>query len=317
VTLLVVMYHYVRDFPRTPWPRIHGVHVDDFRRQLVTLGERYEWATAESAVAFLEGRYHPARPLCLLTFDDGLKEHYAIVTPILRDAGIQGVFLVHTSGPDGQVAAVHKNHFLLAAVPFDRYRREFGERLADRRAGTRVHVDDQEVRRFYRWDTIDVARFKYLANFKVPAPIRDAILDELFDTHLGDERAFARALYVTWPEACDMQTAGMVIGGHSHRHVPLPALAPDDKRADLTRCATRLREQLRPQPLWPFSYPYGDVDSPAIATLRELGFACAFTTAVGENDAGAELFRIRRIDPKDIAGVPAASVSGQPCTSSL
>jgi peptidoglycan/xylan/chitin deacetylase (PgdA/CDA1 family) len=59
---------------------------------------------------------------------------------------------------------------------------------------------------------------------------------------------------------------------HSHHHFPLSALEPADKRTDLTRCASRLREQLLPQPLWPFSYPYGDVDAAAIALLRDLGF---------------------------------------------
>jgi peptidoglycan/xylan/chitin deacetylase (PgdA/CDA1 family) len=111
-----------------------------------------------------------------------------------------------------------------------------------------------------------------------------------------------------------MQAAGMVMGGHSHRHLPLPALARGEKRRDLTRCASRLREQLRPQPLWPFSYPYGDVDVPAIEMLRDLGFACAFTTAVGDNQAGAELFRIRRIDPKDVVGALTVPAAGQPCT---
>ena len=87
--LYVVMYHYVRDLPHTPFPRIKGMLTSAFRQQLTALQSLYEMATLESALDFLRGRYTPSRPLCLLTFDDGLKEHYTDVTPILVDTGVQ------------------------------------------------------------------------------------------------------------------------------------------------------------------------------------------------------------------------------------
>ena len=310
--LHVVMYHYVRDLPRTRWPRIHALLVDDFRKQVAMLKDAYEMATLESALAFLEKRYRPERPLCLLTFDDALKEHYAEVTPILQDAGVQGVFMVQTSGPEGSVAAVHKNHFLLAAVEFDEYRRRFMARLESLACGRRAEPGDHQVRLVYRWDPLEVARFRYILNFMVPEPIRQQILGELFDEYLGSERAFAGHLYIDWAEAREMQGAGMVIGGHSHGHAALPGLADEEKRADLEQSAALLRQHLRHQESWPFSYPYGAVDDGTVAILRELGFACAFTTAVETNEAGADPFRIGRVDPKDIH----ESLGLQPCTSS-
>jgi peptidoglycan/xylan/chitin deacetylase (PgdA/CDA1 family) len=310
--LHVVMYHYVRDLPRTRWPRIHAVLLDDFRRQISVLSDAYEMATLESALAFLDGRYRPRRSLCLLTFDDGLKEHYATVTPILHDAGVQGVFMVQTSGPEGKVAAVHKNHFLLAAVDFEEYRARFLARLESLWHGPRADVDNHDVRRAYRWDSLEIARFKYLVNFIVAEPVRQQILDELFDEYLGSERPFAGHLYVNWEEAREMQSAGMVIGGHSHDHASLPALTDDAKRADLTRSTALLRDNLDPQPAWPFSYPYGAVDDATVTILRELEFACAFTTAFGTNAARADPFHIGRMDPKDVAR---PSQVLHPCTS--
>jgi peptidoglycan/xylan/chitin deacetylase (PgdA/CDA1 family) len=310
--LHVVMYHYVRDLSRTRWPKLHAVLLDDFRRQVSALSDGYEMATLESALAFLDGRYRPRRSLCLLTFDDGLKEHCAAVTPILHDAGVHGIFMVQTSGPEGKVAAVHKNHFLLAAVDFEEYRARFLARLESLCHGPRAAFDNHDVRRAYRWDSLEIAQFKYLVNFIVAEPVRQQILDELFDEYLGSERPFAVHLYINWAEARDMQSAGMVIGGHSHDHASLPALADEAKRADLTRSVALLRDHLNPQPAWPFSYPYGAVDDTTVAILRELGFACAFTTALGTNATGADPFRIGRMDPKDVAR-PSSVL--QPCTS--
>src|SRR6267142_7020306 len=96
-SLRVVMYHYVRDLPNTSFPRIKGMLISDFRQQLVALQNQYEMATLESALDFLQGVYSPSRDLCLLTFDDGLKDHYSEVTPILVDFGVQGIFFVITS----------------------------------------------------------------------------------------------------------------------------------------------------------------------------------------------------------------------------
>ena len=119
-TLSVVTYHYVRDLPRSQFPNIKGLLLSDFRRQVDTLASQYEMATLESALAFINGDYQPSRDLCLLTFDDGLKEHYREVTPILEDRGIQGVFFLTTTCiEDHRVVLVHKNHFLSASLDFD------------------------------------------------------------------------------------------------------------------------------------------------------------------------------------------------------
>lgn len=304
VRLNVVMYHYVRDLSRTHFPRIKGLLTDDFRQQVGLLSESHEMATLESALAFLAGRYQPARDLCLLTFDDGLKDHYTDVLPILTGRRIQGLFFVITSCPEGRVVSVHKNHFLMATLDFEEYRQAFSRRLAELSPETSTEVDSEQVRRTYRWDKPEVAVFKYLLNFHLPEALRDRILDDLFVEYLGDERAFARELYLSWDEAREMQALGMLIGGHSHSHVALATMDADRQRTDLETCRGMLHDQLRPQSLWPFSYPYGksnSFDSLTVRTIRDLGFACAFATEVGGNQVGQDMFSIRRIDTKDIA----------------
>ena len=321
MALHVVMYHYVRDLPRTRFPRIKGMLTDDFRDQVASLSERYEMATLESALAFLRGEHVPQRDLCLLTFDDGLKDHYTDVLPILIEQRIQGLFFVITAClEERRVVPVHKNHFLMAALEFDEYRRAFLARLADQSPSTglrtspetRTDVDKAQARRTYRWDTPEVASFKYLLNFQLPVDLRDQVLHALFVTYLGDEASFAGELYLSWDEAREMQSAGMLLGGHSHSHVPLATLSDERQQLDLKTCADLLRDRLNGQALrqgsgqawWPFSYPYGKADSfneATVEVLRKLDFICAFATEVGPNGAGQDVFRIRRIDPKDVA----------------
>jgi peptidoglycan/xylan/chitin deacetylase (PgdA/CDA1 family) len=303
--LWVVMYHYVRDLPRTRFPRIKGMLTADFEKQVDRLGERYEMATLESALAFFRGAYHPQRDLCLLTFDDGLKEHYTDVLPILAERHIEGQFFMITRCPEeGRVVPVHKNQFLMAALPFDEYKRAFLERLGEASPDASTEVDVTKAAGAYRWDTPDVAAFKYLLNMRLPEALRDIILDALFAEYLGDEAEFARQLYLSWDEAREMQAQGMLIGGHSHSHMALAALNDESRRTDLESCAQLLRTRLCPQARWPFSYPYGQshtFNPLTVQTIRDLGFACSFATAVGPNEVSQDPFSIRRIDPKDVA----------------
>lgn len=301
--LNVVMYHYVRDLPQTRYPRIQGLLSDDFERQVAWLAERHEMATLESALAFLAGEYQPARDLCLLTFDDGLKDHYTDVLPVLVERQIQGLFFVITSCLEGQVASVHKNHFLMALLGFEHYREAFLAHLAGLSPETGTEVDLEQVQRTYRWDAPEVAAFKYLLNFGLSKALRERILDDLFLEYLGVEDTFARELYMSWDEVRQMQGLGMVVGGHSHSHLALAMMEPDRQRADLETCAGMLHDRLNPQSIWPFSYPYGknnSFNSSTVETVQRLGFDCAFATEVGNNQIGQDLFSIRRIDTKDV-----------------
>jgi peptidoglycan/xylan/chitin deacetylase (PgdA/CDA1 family) len=302
--LRVVMYHYVRDLPRTRFPSLKGMLTSAFADQVARLAAQYEMASLESALAYLGNDYSPARDLCLLTFDDGLREHYTDVLPILAERKIQGIFgLITECVEEHRVALVHKNHFLMAGLDFATYEQGFRRQLAAGPADLDLAVDPAVARSTYRWDTPEVAEFKYLLNFKLPEPIKARILDRLFTEHLGDETAFARELYLSWEQAREMQQAGMLMGGHTHRHLALSSLSDAEQRSDLETCTRLLKNRLHAQALWPFTYPYGKRNSftPfSVATLRSLGYACAFATEVGDNQPGQDGFEIRRIDPKDV-----------------
>jgi peptidoglycan/xylan/chitin deacetylase (PgdA/CDA1 family) len=302
------MYHYVRDLPNTPLPRLKGMLTSTFRQQLRVLREYYELATLETALAFMQGTYTPARDLCLLTFDDGLKEHYTEVTPLLVEHGLQGVFFLITSCvQERRVVSVHMNHVLMATLDFAEYQQAFFQRLHTLTSlpAAMLQIDPHAAQRTYRWDTPEVATFKYLFNFVLTAEVRDQVVHSLFTDYIAPEASFAPSWYVSWDEARAMQDAGMVLGGHSHRHQPLAALSLVDLAQDVHTCQQLVQANLHPQLDWPFSYPYGKSDTfntHTIAYLRALGVTCAFCTEIGSNASGSDLFAIRRIDCKDAPG---------------
>lgn len=314
-TLHIAMYHYVLDPSRALFPRLKGMAFDDFRAQIAGLGSVFEMATLESALAFLNGAYEPKRNLCLLTFDDGLTDHFENVLPVLAERRLEGVFSVITGClEERRVADVHMNHLLMASVDFSEYRSAFLSELQqyDGKVPSPTAVDPAVARRTYIWDTQDVADFKYFYNFMLPADVREPVIRRLFERFIGPEAQIAPKLYLSWEQARAMQSAGMVIGGHSHRHLPLSAQGNDELEAELPLCRSLLESRLLPQNLWPFCYPYGkraSFNDFAVATLGRLGFCCGLSTEPGPVRPGTDLFNIGRLDCKVVMPQPLANAS--------
>jgi len=224
------------------------------------------------------------------------------VTPLLRERGIQGIFHVITGClEERRVAPVHMNHFLMAALDFEIYKRTFFqemEGLTGEETGTPA-FDAEAARRTYPLDTQAVAEFKYLFNFILDSVLRDRVVTRMFEAHLGDPASFSESLYLNWDEARKMQADGMVIGGHTHDHRPLATLPEDQLESDTRLCRELLRTRIGEQPLWPFCYPYGRQNSfnnAAVRSIQREGFDCAFTTESGSNQPGIDLYRIHRVD---------------------
>lgn len=302
--LVIIMYHYVRNFPETSFPRLKGILTTKFQEQVTLLSKQYEMASLESALVFLQGEYTPKKNLCLLTFDDGLIDHYTDVFPILTEKTISGVFFLTTSSIEHKrVIFVHKNHFLLAHLGFDNYKQCFLEKLTKILPNIQLETRASNLRQVYRWDPLPIASFKYLINYQLPLKLRDEILDILFKKYIGDETGFAGQLYMQWSMAREMQTEGMIIGGHTHHHDVLSELDTQQQQNDLATCRQLLDERLHGQSLWPFSYPYGKAlsyNTTSVKIIKALKFNCAFASEVGHNEVGQDIYAIRRVDPKDV-----------------
>lgn len=298
------MYHYVRNPLETSHKGIKSVTREEFRTQVEFLSTQYEMASVSSLVDYFAGNYFPKRDLCILTFDDGLKEHGGFVTEELSKRQIQGIFFIATMPlEESNVLPVHKNHFLLSDLGIQAYRDRFFAVLNERFPAADIDVDVVKVKKTYRWDDFDVASFKYLLNYKLHETVRDTVLDVVFNEAFGDQAAFSKELYLSYEELNRMIGEGMAIGGHSHKHRVLSRLNDVEQKEDISTCLQALRTHCVPQSHWTFSYPFGKKNTYsqyAIETLKQLGIELAFTTNISSSNASQSSFEIGRFDPKDI-----------------
>jgi peptidoglycan/xylan/chitin deacetylase (PgdA/CDA1 family) len=66
------------------------------------------------------------------------------------------------------------------------------------------------------------------------------------------------------------------IGAHTLTHPSLPALGPEEQRAEIAGSRERL-EELTGRPLESFAYPYGDYDRTTVRLVKRSGFRTACT----------------------------------------
>ncbi|MEQ9824850.1 MAG: polysaccharide deacetylase family protein [Puniceicoccaceae bacterium] len=303
--LTSVMYHYVRDVENSRFPGIKGISRQSFRRQIQELSSTYEIADAEKIREFFSGHREPgSRPLCALTFDDGFKEHADFVTEVCVDFGVTGQFYITTACiEEKRVLDVHKNHFLLAAMGVEAYAASVFHILKSEFGIDELPVEPSLVTRHYRWDRPEVARLKYLINYQLEPQLRSRLLALMFTSEFGDESAFASELYVSWEDLKSMKRAGMMIGGHSHRHQVMAELSENACIEDIQSCLGLLRTHIGRDAVNSFAYPYGKphtIPDGIETVLEQHGIDFAFSTIIGTSAPEDDRYCIRRIDPKDL-----------------
>jgi peptidoglycan/xylan/chitin deacetylase (PgdA/CDA1 family) len=292
-------YRQIRDLSR-PGLNLNGTPVEEFRNQVQELRAQFEIASLEASVDFLTGEYRPRRDLCLLTFDDGMKDHLHSALPFLLEQRIRGVFFLITSCLEERtVAPAHMNELLIAEMGIHTYAELFRTTVLAFRPDAMSHRSFDPGGAAASWETPDPSPLPYPFQAPIDPEVRDAAVRELFRTHIGPEEEIAPLLYLSWDEARRMQRAGMCMGGQAHQHKFLSTLTPPELMADLECCRRLLARNLAAQPVLPFAYPGGQKESfhvRAVRKLQELGFGCAFCADSGNNRRGTDVFTIGRTE---------------------
>lgn len=300
---LIAMYHYVRPMPSPGLPNFRAMDVAAFERQIDALAKDWTFISLLDYVeAFDGGKKLPAKS-CLLTFDDGVTDHYEHAFPILRRRGISGAFFA-TSGPirDHELLDVHIIQHLVArldAVELEKRLEETIRRAAPADSKTLLNPDAAEVGRVYHYEPdARTRRTKYILNFGLPQELQRRVTLEIFKDVFGDPTAFAKSFYLTPEQLRKMADGGMVIGSHGHRHVPMSRcnLAQKDEELRLSRDLLTLWTG---RPIDTFCFPWGNpsaIDAESEDVLRNLGYRCALTTLDGTNSGRISPFYLKRRD---------------------
>jgi peptidoglycan/xylan/chitin deacetylase (PgdA/CDA1 family) len=292
------MYHYVRK-SEPDLPSFRYLHVDDFAKQLDYFQERYGFVDREAfhdAVRTGE----PAKGV-VLTFDDGLADHYSYVYPLLKKRGLWGLFYV-PSGPYRRKALldVHRVHMLLGHLGGDALLQTLYERIepdmlieGSAKFGITTYLNQQNDQA--------TTEAKQLINYYVRPTFKESLLADIMQNVFGSEADLAARFYLTREQIREMADGGMGIGSHGQSHTLLSHLDANAQREEITESFAFLRAVCGEATDNSFCYPYGGDQSfnrDTVEVLKDCKISCAFSVEPRPIDA-ADLggrYRLPRYD---------------------
>ena len=311
----VVMYHYVRDLKNSRYPNIRGLDIEKFEKQIKFFKENYNFIRMEDLIEYYKNPKKKELPgkAILLTFDDGYKDHYTYVLPVLLENNIQGSFYIPTKCfQDKKVLDVNKIHFILESCidEEEKILKEIEEYLKKNK-DSRISLSYDDYFKEYavdsRFDKKEIIFIKRMLQVVLPEDYRKKLVDILFKKYvctIGDkiisERAFWEELYLTPEQIRMMEKLGMHIGFHSHDHVWLNSLSKEEQEFQIKSSINYFKEIGIKTEKMTLSYPYGGYNEESVELIKKYEIPLAFTTKVAIADLNKdENYALPRLDTND------------------
>jgi peptidoglycan/xylan/chitin deacetylase (PgdA/CDA1 family) len=303
-SLRIVMYHYVREIRNSEYPLIKGLELEGFKRQLDYLEAIYRIITAQQLIDFANGAGDIPDKACLLTFDDGYKDHVDNVLPELMKRKLQGSFFPPVKAiTEREMLNVNCVHFILASHP------DFAALIEEIREACLANgmSDDEFTSHWHRYgvasryDAKEVIFIKRMLQHVLPEEQRNHLSSLLFKKYVHEDmREFADTLYMSLDDTEKLVASGMYVGSHGYRHLWLNREPKHSQESEIDLSLDFLGKVGAPTENWIMCYPYGGYNNDTLDILRARKCSVGLTTRVGvaELDNG-RLLELARFDTND------------------
>ena len=297
-----VMYHYVRDLPNTEFPEIRGILTSKFEEQIIFLKKHFSFITVNDYAEFVQGKKILKPNSIMLTFDDGLKDHYTNVFPILKKHNIKATLYPLTNPITKKIVQpVQKVHFLFAKIGDDKFREEYNMILKTDfgKFFDKYEVNDKEIPGVnYRWDPPKVKNLKYMIGI-MPDDLKNKILNKIFPLHFDDEKSFSEELYLNKEEIKEMSEDGQEFGSHTLSHPILSSLNEEMQKEEIYE-SKKIIEKILNKKINSFCYPYGKYNETTLKLVKNASYTNGIIVNPEDNTKSTNLFEINRYDCNDI-----------------
>ena len=259
---------------------------------------------AEKVINFVKNGDNLPEKSCLLTFDDGYKDHFNFVLPELLKRNLQGSFFPPVKPViEREILDVNRIHFILAST--NNYKdliKDVNELCIehDITFSELIYLKSQ-YSISSRYDNADIMYVKHLLQHVLPEDIRKSISSKLFHTYVNrTELDFADELYLSFEETKKLIDSGMNVGSQGYRHLRLDKESNDSQSSEIDLSLKFLNEVGASTNNWIMCYPYGAYNDTTLRILTERNCAVGLTTKVGIAEVKSDYsFELSRFDTND------------------
>ena len=239
----IVYYHIIsNNNPEYYFPN-KALGVEDFRRQIKFFKKNFQVIKLDEALNLaFEGK--SLKNKLVITFDDGFKENYSVIAPILDEEKISATFFMISSCLDNK-DLMWRNKVLL----FEKYKTEDIRNVL---YGLSEDFNLPKVK-----ENQSILEWSFSA---WPMNIKEDIVNRLWKLAMPmkiSEYLEKHTPYCTSKEVKELHDSGFGIGSHSHTHPIFSKLTYEDFSDEILTCASRLSSIIGDD-VFTFSYPFGN-----------------------------------------------------------
>ena len=304
MTLDIVMYHYVRPISESRYPKIKGLELKSFQNQLDFFLKEKNLVSTDDVINAVTRSIELPKNAIWLTFDDGYKDHFDYVAPILEQKGIDAAFFpVSDCYENGSLLDVNKIHYIIASVDNDEslLTHLFASMKDEGLAKSDFDNLWNSTNKSSRYDSEVVIFFKRMLQKNLPLEMRQKILTRMFNNLVGrSQKEVSKELYMSKDNLISLSKKGFHIGSHTSSHIWLNSQTDLDQEKEITKSLDALRSIRNNVSNWIMCYPYGGYNAATLSILEKMGCALALTTTIGEADLSCQnIFELKRWDTND------------------
>jgi len=292
--ITIIFYHGFTQKAADPrgFENRHGnqLELSKFESHLKYLTDHHNVLSLSRLLDHLDRKEKPPENTVVVTFDDGYGSNHALAFPVLKKYGVPVEIFITTDFIEEKefLWPDRLEYALTRAEPFS------GE-IRDGDSAVRISTESREDR--IKTDESVRKLLKSIDQAKRPGIME--VLENEAGTKLGDAGEVpAEYRPLTWKGIREMTRSGLVsIGGHTRSHMIVARCGPERARRELEE-SKRIIEKKTEKTCATFAYPNGragDFNKRTGALLKELGYRCGLSAVRGYNDAGSDVFELKRI----------------------
>ena len=253
-------YHYLRlNKQSDPFPRILGTNIDEFQNHLSMLQKNYQLISLEDASNLSYGgiSFHKKNLGILITFDDGLSDHYT-AAKILSELNISAIFFIPTCILEEKLPANPTIiHYTIAVFGIEKFLKEFRESLVNNKLDSKLFDLQYSKSKDNLGETISRIKstFKYKLGYYDSRKILLDIYKNLFSS---EYKNMLSTIHLTESQIREMLEMGHYVGTHTYSHISVAAteLNSDDFIKEIISPKNYLEQKFNTK-VNSFSYPFG------------------------------------------------------------
>jgi peptidoglycan/xylan/chitin deacetylase (PgdA/CDA1 family) len=297
------MYHYVRPKEKTLDLKINYLELRKFRNQIDFLKNKFNIISGEELIYCCKFKIPLPNKSCLLTFDDGYKDHIQYVLPELIKRNIKACFFISSAAIlKKDILDVNAIQFIIAKCldqnllinELDFLCAKFGIKNVNFKYFlTKNTLKD-------RFDDKKITYIKSLLQYFLPINIRKKIINIMYKKYVKiNKKQLHKNLYLNMTDIKTLLNNKMYIGSHGHDHLWLNYLKKEEQEKDIDLSLNFLKKIGSPTNNWIMSYPYGAYNKTTISILKKKKCIIGITAKPRIADLNNNLLQLSRFDTKD------------------